>query len=565
MRPAVLLLLGILLILALAAGVGLMVDLEPGSGSAVISGLAPERMDLNEEPTEAFANALHDCSAAILEGDTRGMTECFAPSMDAILFPGEAGALHEEFRWFHRHGWPLDHGPARHSREELLASLEAFLDHFAEIEDLRLKVKESDASADGRAVEGKLKIWLVGRDPDGRREWVRGAAEVSARQDDSGRWRIDLLHLHDLDSLVAGREMFDEVAAAAGLAATDPPVLGHPTGGLAAYGAATADVDGDGLLDLFSTGHAGSNLYLSNGDGTFRDVAEEVFVKALPTPGAGPLFLDHDNDGDVDLFISTFGDQYLLENRLVPDGRLTFRDVSREARVDRHAVGFSAVAGDVNGDGFPDIYVASYNNYGHVIPDRWEAATNGTPNLLFVNQGDGTFREEAESRGAADTRWGYAAAFADVDGDADLDLYAANDFGGGNSLFINEGGTFIERAGERGVLDQGYAMGASFSDYDNDGDLDLHVTKMSSTAGRRILARLSSSELPSRDRLDELASGNALYQNTGGGVFRNVTSEAGPFAAGWAWGGGFADFDNDGWEDLHTPNGFLSGKSLHDT
>jgi hypothetical protein len=565
MRATVLLLLGMLVALALAAGVALMVDLEPRGGSFPASGSVPEEMELTEEPTEAFANALHDCSAAILEGDTRSTMECFAESLQANLFPVEAGALQEEFRWVHRHDWILGQRTAARSRDELLASLETFLDHFEEIEDLRLKVKESEASADGRSVEGKLKIWLIGRDAEGRREWVRGAAEATARLDDAGRWRMEALHLHDFGSMVAGRDLFREVAAGAGMEATDPPVLGHPTKGLAAYGAATADVDRDGFLDLFSTGHAGNALYLSNGDGTFREAAAEAFVKTLPTPGAGPLFLDHDNDGDVDLFISTVGEQYLLENRLVPDGRLAFRDVSREAQVDRHAVGFSAVAGDVNGDGFPDIYVASYNNYGQVIPDRWEAATNGTPNLLFVNQGDGTFREEAEARGAADTRWGYAAAFADVDGDADLDLYAANDFGGGNSLFINEGGKFMERAGERGVLDQGYAMGASFSDYDNDGDLDLHVTKMSSTAGRRILARLSSSEMPSRDRLDELASGNALYQNTGGGVFRNVTAEAGPFAVGWAWGGGFADFDNDGWEDLHTPNGFLSGKSPHDT
>jgi len=451
MRATVLLLLGILLALALVAGVALMVDLEPRDGSVASSGLVPEKMELTEEPTEAFANALHDCSAAILEGDTLGTVECFAPSLQANLFPVEAGALQEEFRWILRHDWPLDPRPAERSRDEVLKSLEGFLDHFEEVEDLRLKVKESEASADGRSVEGKLKIWLIGRDAEGRREWVRGAAEATARLDDAGRWRMEALHLHDFGSMVAGRDLFREVAAGAGMEATDPPVLGHPTKGLAAHGAATADVDGDGFLDLFSTGHAGNALYLSNGDGTFREVAEEVFVKTLPTPGAGPLFLDHDNDGDVDLFISTFGEQYLFENRLVPDGRLAFRDISREAQVDRHAVGFSAVAGDVNGDGFPDIYVASYNNYGQVIPDRWEAATNGTPNLLFVNQGDGTFREEAEARGVADTRWGYAAAFADVDGDADLDLYAANDFGGGNSLFINEGGKFIERhrAGRR--------------------------------------------------------------------------------------------------------------------
>jgi len=171
----------------------------------------------------------------------------------------------------------------------------------------------------------------------------------------------------------------------------------------------------------------------------------------------------------------------------------------------------------------------------------------------------------AEEMGMADARWSYAAAMADVDGDADLDLYVANDFGGGNSLFINEGDHFVERALERGVRDNGYCMGVSFGDHDRDGDLDLHVTRMSSTAGRRILSHLDTTEAPGRDRLDELAAGNALYENLGDGMFKDVSQVAGPFSAGWAWGGGFIDINNDGYEDLHTPNGFLSGASMKDT
>jgi hypothetical protein len=88
---------------------------------------------------------------------------------------------------------------------------------------------------------------------------------------------------------------------------------------------------------------------------------------------------------------------------------------------------------------------------------------------------------------------------------------------------------------------------------------------MSSTAGRRILARLGEAELPSRERLEELALGNSLYENTGAGRYRDVSKDAGAFPAGWAWGGGFIDIDNDGFEDLFTPNGFISGSKLHDT
>jgi hypothetical protein len=280
--------------------------------------------------------------------------------------------------------------------------------------------------------------------------------------------------------------------------------------------------------------------------------------------GVAPLLIDHDNDGDDDIFITAVGDQILLENRLVPDGELVFWDVSQELRVAQPAVGFSATAADINADGRPDIYVASYNHYGRITPDSWFQATNGRPNLLFVSQPDGGYLEQAAAWQVADSRWSYAATFADVNEDGRPDLYVANDFGE-NALYVNSGEAFVDEGARRGVLDPGNGMGVSFGDYDNDGRLDLHVTNMSSTAGNRILSRLFPDAEPGENVLVKLASGNNLYKNEGGGEYRNVTAEAGGFSSGWAWGGGFIDFDNDGWEDIYTPNGFISGKSMKDT
>jgi hypothetical protein len=201
---------------------------------------------------------------------------------------------------------------------------------------------------------------------------------------------------------------------------------------------------------------------------------------------------------------------------------------------------------------------------------------NGTANLLFINQKDGTFKESAKAWGVADGRWSYAAQFVDLNQDGRQDLYVVNDFGE-NALYLNLGNRFEDRARASGTLDPGNGMGVSFGDYNNDGQLDLYVTNMSSTAGNRILGRLFPESGPDNNVLRKLAAGNSLFQGKSDGSFTDVTQQVGPFEAGWAWGGVFIDlagwawggvfidFDNDGWEDLYSPNGFISGKSMKDT
>ncbi|MFQ5915933.1 MAG: FG-GAP repeat domain-containing protein, partial [Nitrospinota bacterium] len=463
------------------------------------------------------------------------------------------------------------------AREEFLPGFFAFLAHFAEIEDARFKVKRShfDESADadlaakvptakvGSRGQARVAFYLVGRNTDGQREWARGVTNVKVRRAENQRWQFESFVLESLKSMVATTDIFSEVSVPAGVAASRPPFGSPGNSGFAWHGAAAADFNNDGWLDLFVTGPEHNFLYVNDAQGRFREASQEAGLN-LVAGGVAPLALDYDNDGDQDVFLSAVGSQMLLENRLVPDGTLIFRDVSRTAGVAYEALGFSAVAGDVNGDGHLDIYVACYNYYGRVTPNSWFRATNGTRNLLFLNQGDGTFREEAGRWGVDDRRWSYAATFADVDGDGRLDLYVANDFGE-NGLFLNQGTRFVDVAEQRGVLDPGYGMGVSFGDYDNDGRLDLHVTNMSSTAGNRILSRLYPRSNPRDNVLVKIAAGNNLYQNVGDGRFRDVTAQVGGFSSGWAWGGGFLDFDNDGWEDLFTPNGFISGKSMRDT
>jgi thiol-disulfide isomerase/thioredoxin len=395
--------------------------------------------------------------------------------------------------------------------------------------------------ATGRA---RIAFYAIGRDVDGKREWARGTFWANVRFDKNKHWQFDTFELVSFDSLVAEKDIFSEVAVPAGVGATVPGFGTPENSGFVWHGAAAADFNNDKWIDLFVVGANRNYLYLNDQKGGFRDASEEAGIK-ITSAGTAPLVFDYDNDGDEDIFISAVGQQILLQSNFKQTGKLEFTDVSLESGVAKESIGFSAVAGDVNGDGRLDVYVTSYNRYGQITPNSWFRATNGTPNLLLISQKDGTFREEAARWGVDDRRWSYAAEFADINTDGKIDLYVANDFGE-KALYINKGDRFVDEAGERGVLDPGNGMGVSFGDYNNDGRLDIHASNMSSTAGNRILTRLFPGAGPQDNVLKKLAAGNNLFENTGDGKFKDVTAQVGGFSGGWAWGGGFIDFDNDG-------------------
>jgi len=550
------------------------------------------RLETIEELSESLANDLLTLSVAARDRDAELTSEYFPPVFSGKIFPARPADTVNQVKWVGMHKWepatsglPMtkvsastaDPGANKVTNKAFLDSWSEFLEHFSEIEDARFKVKEANFDENAKAVLGaeeptavvgskgraRIAFYVIGRDTNGKREWARGSFWADVRYSANKHWQFDSFDLTTFDSLVAEKDMFSEVAVPAGVGATLPAFGTPENSGFIWHGAAAADLNKDGWIDLFVTAPDRNYLFLNDGKGKFRDASTEAGVTNLAT-GVAPLLLDYDNDGDTDIFISTVGQQVLLENRSAQGGKLSFRDISLEAGVARDAIGFSAVSADINGDGRLDIYVTSYNRYGQITPNSWFRATNGTPNLLFVSQPNGGFREEAAKWGVDDKRWSYAAEFADINADGKMDLYVANDFGE-KALYINQGDRFVDEAAMRGVLDPGNGMGVSFGDYNNDGRLDIHASNMSSTAGNRILTRLFPSAGPQDNVLKKLAAGNNLFENTGDGKFKDVTAAVGGFSGGWAWGGGFIDFDNDGWEDIYTPNGFISGKSMKDT
>lgn len=533
------------------------------------------KLEAAEDQAEVFAGQMLELSRALRAFNTTRVASFFTNPSSVTPLPTQATDLVPEVKWVQRHGWrTLSNETRKMSREEIIGMWNDFLAHFSELEDARFKVTKATFDEQGTTGTAKLKFYLIGRDLDGLREWVRGSAFVTLERAENEGWSIKSMEIERVESFVAATDIFSEVSEPAGVRVRLPLLGAQNSRPYSFYwhGAAATDIDLDGDIDLFVTADYRNYLYLNDGTGQFREVSTEASLKHTSDPqsagATAPLFVDIDNDGDSDLFLSMWDKQKLFENRLIPDRTLTFRDISEEAGVAVETNGLSAVAGDINNDGLPDIYVCGYGRFDH--PETGLTAFyrsgNGGRNLLFVNQGKGRFREMAKEYGVDDPRWTQAAVFFDFDGDGDQDLYLSNDWGD-NAVYFNEGDHFRDMTRESGASKPGFGMGVSLGDYDNDGDLDIHASYMSSTAGSRVLSLVKRFNLTDKDLSlwHGMVAGNRIYENLGQGRFRDVSETAGPFLAGWAWGGGFLDFDNDGWQDVHTPNGLWSGRSEEDT
>ena len=341
---------------------------------------------------------------------------------------------------------------------------------------------------------------------------------------------------------------FTEQSAAVGL--TRPWGYTHsPTSDpeYMASGLAAVDYDADGDIDVYVAGGnvAPNRLFENQGDGAFVDVAADVGLD-LVHKGSGPTFADIDGDGDLDLFIGAVENDpyYLMENR---DG--TFVDVTAASGLAMFAANtFSAAFADYDEDGDLDMALA-----------HWGNAERDDTETLWRNNGDWTFEsysrqsriaetlidssdpEELQIRAPAFRRDNsFTPNFADIDSDGDLDLLMASDFRT-SQVFSNDGDGRFTLATDREVIKDQAGMGAAVVDYDNDGDLDWFVTSIYRT----------------RAGTDELIGyGNRLYANDGTGTFDDVTDDAGVANGGWGWAACFADFDNDGHQDIFHVNGW---------
>lgn len=333
-------------------------------------------------------------------------------------------------------------------------------------------------------------------------------------------------------------------------------------------GLAVADVNGDDLDDLYVAMGSGlpNRLLLQNPDGTMRDVSAEAGHVNWLDDTKGVLIVDIDNDGDQDL-ICAIGPSIVIS---LNDGAGKFRFSGHRIRAGTDASFYSLAAADYDLDGDLDLYACRYVKvgYGVSIPVPFHDANNGPPNHLLRNDGNGSFTDVTRDAGLGvnNARFSTACTWFDYDRDGDPDLYVTNDFGR-NNLYRNDGGRFVDVAAEAGVEDQAAGMGAAWSDADLDGDFDLYVSNMFSSAGRRVSYqqrfKAAADEQVKRE-IQHHSLGNTLFLQEAGGAFRDVSDDAGVRIGRWAWGAKFVDFNNDGYEDIVSPNGFLTNEKVDD-
>ena len=356
---------------------------------------------------------------------------------------------------------------------------------------------------------------------------------------------------------------------------TDKVGVGHPGWGM---GVCTADVDADGWEDIYVTAFGANRLYRNNRDGTFSDIAEKSGVSASGW-SAGCGFADYDRDGDLDLFVSRyvhieldklpeFGKDKTCEYRGIAvqcgprglpgesdflfrnEGNGRFTDVSEKAGVSdpRGYFGLGIAWFDANDDGWLDLYVAN----------------DSTPNFLYVNQKDGTFKEVAFPMGVAVSEDGaeqgsMGVAVGDYDGSGRLSLFVTNFSEEYNNLFQNSGSHFTDVSFRSKTAPSSLPLvgwGTAFLDFDNDARVDI-IAVNGHVYPQLDKARLGASAGYRQRKL--------LYRNRGDRTFEEIAAQYGPALTEERVSRGLAigDLDNDGRIDVVTNDLDGSPQLLH--
>ncbi|HXB21624.1 MAG TPA: CRTAC1 family protein [Candidatus Solibacter sp.] len=473
---------------------------------------------------------------------------------------------------------------ASFSKKQALAEWRTYIESFDKMEEFALHLHRLENWRGVGPLTGSVRFEHIGTAQGAQRSCIDRAYFRMAWERNGDSLQIVDQTLLEGERIFSEKPHFINVAGQAGIDFQNqyyPAFVNEPMRfGMIRYGPGgitAVDYNNDGLCDLFIPDGIGSKLFRNRGDGTFEDVTAQAGLAGLDGVSAA-VFADYDNDGYKDLFVSrTFQPNQLFHN----NGDGTFTDVTRQSGLGEDCCTTVAAWADYDNDGLLDLYVGRYMDPRKDIPTTFYAR-NGEPNQLYHNNGDGTFTNVTEQAGVGDKGLCLGVVWGDFNDDGYPDLYVVNDFGR-KTLYRNNGdGTFKDITVKSNTLAYGAGMSASFADYDNDGKFDFYVTHIRSehawfaeapTVRRYMLRCLTEgtwkTDLPLYLEImrqsglgfigvfQQMASGNTLLKNKGDGTFEDVTLKAGANPPGWFWGACFADFDNDGWQDLYAANGWV--------
>lgn len=330
-------------------------------------------------------------------------------------------------------------------------------------------------------------------------------------------------------------------------------------------GIAVADVDGDGMLDIYFTTQIGSNeLWRNLGGGKFRNITSPVIALADKI-GVSASFADTDNDGDPDLFATTVrGGNYFFEN----DGTGTFSDKTERAGLGHVGHSSGGVFFDYDKDGLLDLFLCNVGVYtsdergkgGYCVglSDAFEGHTKdgrGERSTLYRNEGGNKFVDVSEKTGLVDESWTGNAAPLDYNNDGWSDLYVLS-MQGHDQLYENVGGQkFVKRSREAFPRTPWGAMGIQIFDFDNDGHQDIFITDMHSDMSEQVEPNREKMKSRMRWKEDMLRSGgmsifgNAFFRGLGDGKFEEISDKIGAENY-WPWGLSSGDLNADGFIDV---------------
>ncbi len=337
-------------------------------------------------------------------------------------------------------------------------------------------------------------------------------------------------------------------------------------------GIAAGDINNDGLVDLYFTGNQVSNkLYLNKGDLKFEDITNKANIGGDNRWYTGVTMADVNADGYLDIYCSVSGKFSPRHNQLFinnQDG--TFTEKAAEYGLADTGSSVQSTFFDYDKDGDLDLFVANYpptkfNSPAFVYQMKMKNVQAEESDHLYRNDGD-FFTEVSKESGVQNFALSLSATIGDLNNDTWPDIYVSNDFSSPDFMYINnQDGTFREVVKKSTAHTSFYGMGADIADFNNDGNLDIFQVDMDAQNNRRQKANMASMNIELFWSVVDAGfhyqyMQNCMQLNTGvfedgNPYFSNVSRMTGTSSTDWSWGPLFADFDNDGLKDLFVSNG----------